>query len=424
MRKWEDIVKDKMEEPEGALPESVFAEFCARWEAAMAVPSKRRFPLVWAVVPAVAAGLAAVLLLHKPSVPEGDIQIIQQPLTTVAVVADTTTVNEPEQTTPLIAQVVTPKVARQAVVKPQEVEIVENVEPAEEDTATTIDDKATQADVPQTDMPDTIDKETPDRPITTTTSPFIPERTKATPVKMKVGPAAGMIAGGGLLAAIIPLIPGAATEMDNAPMADSDKPNNADNKYPMSRQEAIEVILDNMPADTIYSATTGRTSRELFFLREKRCEVREHDFLNVGSMGHASSVALGIALCTEKPVVVLDGDSAAIMHMGALTMASKVSAPNFLHIVLNNGAHESVGGQPSAGHLLDWTIIAEACGYATFGKAIESKEELIEAVNTLRTAGKAAFIDCRIHKGLATKLPPIIFDHREAIDHLIAYLNK
>ena len=224
MRKWEDIVKDKMEEPEGALPESVFAEFCARWEAAMAVPSKRRFPLVWAVVPAVAAGLAAVLLLHKPSVPEGDIQIIQQPSAPVAVVTDTTTVDEPWQTTPLIAQVVTPKVARQAVVKPQEVEIVENVEPAEEDTATTIDDKATQADVPQTDMPDTIDKETPDRPITTTTSPFIPERTKATPVKMKVGPAAGMIAGGGLLAAIIPLIPGAATEMDNAPMADSDKP--------------------------------------------------------------------------------------------------------------------------------------------------------------------------------------------------------
>lgn len=206
MRKWEDIVKDKMEEPEGALPESVFAEFCARWEAAMAVPSKRRFPLVWAVVPAVAAGLAAVLLLHKPSVPEGDIQIIQQPSAPVAVVTDTTTVDEPWQTTPLIAQVVTPKVARQAVVKPQEVEIVENVEPAEEDTATT------------------IDKETPDRPITNTTSPFIPERAQTKPVKMKVGLAAGMIAGGGLLAAIIPPILGAGTKMDNAPMADSDKP--------------------------------------------------------------------------------------------------------------------------------------------------------------------------------------------------------
>ena len=206
MRKWEDIVKDKMEEPEGALPDSVFAEFRARRDAAAAAPAKKRFPLVWAVVPAVAAGLAAILLLHKPSVPEGDIQIIQQPSAPVAVATDTTTIKEPEQTTPLIAQVVMPKVTRPSVVKPQEVEIVENVEPAEEDTATT------------------IDEETPDRPITTTTSPFIPERTKATPVKMKVGPAAGMIAGGGLLAAIIPPILGAGTKMDNAPMADSDKP--------------------------------------------------------------------------------------------------------------------------------------------------------------------------------------------------------
>jgi len=207
-------------------------------------------------------------------------------------------------------------------------------------------------------------------------------------------------------------------------MADPDKPNNVDDTYPMSREEAMEVILDNMPPDTIYSATTGRATRELFFLREKRGEGKEHDFLNVGSMGHASSVALGIALSTDRPVTVLDGDSAAIMHMGALTMVSKVNAPNFLHVVLNNGAHESVGGQPSAGHLLDWTSIAEACGYATVGKAVTTREELIEAINTLRTAGKAAFIDCRIHKGLARKLPPIIFDHREAIDSLIEDLNR
>ena len=207
-------------------------------------------------------------------------------------------------------------------------------------------------------------------------------------------------------------------------MADPDKPNNVDDTYPMSREEAMEVILDNMPPDTIYSATTGRATRELFFLREKRGEGKEHDFLNVGSMGHASSVALGIALSTDRPVTVLDGDSAAIMHMGALTMVSKVNAPNFLHVVLNNGAHESVGGQPSAGHLLDWTRIAEACGYATVRKAVTTREELIEAINTLRTAGKAAFIDCRIHKGLARKLPPIIFDHREAIDSLIEDLNR
>lgn len=207
-------------------------------------------------------------------------------------------------------------------------------------------------------------------------------------------------------------------------MADSDKTNNVDDVYPMSREEAIEVILDHMPKDTIYSATTGRATRELFFLREKRGETRAHDFLNVGSMGHASSVALGIALSKpDRNVVALDGDSAAIMHMGAMTMVSMVKAPNFLHVILNNGAHESVGGQPSAGHLLNWTKIAEACGYATVGKAVTTAEELVSAMEQLKNCGCAAFIDCRIHKGLSRKLPPVIFDHREVIDNLISDLN-
>ncbi|MBO5570624.1 MAG: phosphonopyruvate decarboxylase [Clostridia bacterium] len=207
-------------------------------------------------------------------------------------------------------------------------------------------------------------------------------------------------------------------------MADPDKPNNVDAVYPMSREEAIEVILEHMPEDTIYSATTGRATRELFFLREKRGETKARDFLNVGSMGHASSVALGIAL--EKPerhVVALDGDSAAIMHMGTLTMVSKLEAPNFMHVILNNGAHESVGGQPSAGHRVEFTKIAEACGYATVGRAVETEAELIEAIERLKNCGKASFIDCRIHKGLNRKLPPIVFDHREAIDALIDELN-
>ena len=208
-------------------------------------------------------------------------------------------------------------------------------------------------------------------------------------------------------------------------MAASEKANNVDDAYPMSREEAIEVILDTLPKDTVYAATTGRATRELFFLRERRKESKENDFLNVGSMGHASSVALGIAL--EKPerrVVVLDGDSAAIMHMGAMTMVSKLDAPNFMHIVLNNGAHESVGGQPSAGHQLDFTAIAQGCGYATVGHAVTTKEELMDALRTLSDASKASFIDCRIHKGLRGKLPPLDFDHRAAIDALIDNLNR
>ena len=207
-------------------------------------------------------------------------------------------------------------------------------------------------------------------------------------------------------------------------MSAVDKPNNRDDLYPLSREEAIELILEHMPQDTIYSATTGRATRELFFLREKRNEKKSRDFLNVGSMGHCSSVALGIAMETpNRKVVALDGDSAAIMHLGAMTMVSKYDVPNFMHIVLNNGAHESVGGQPSAGHCIDFTAIAEACGYATVHHHVTTANELIEAIKTLKNCGRASFIDCRIHKGLNRKLPPIIFDHRGAIDDLIAELN-
>ena len=82
-----------------------------------------------------------------------------------------------------------------------------------------------------------------------------------------------------------------------------------------------------------------------------------------------------------------------------------------------------MGGQPSAGHLVDFTKIAQACGYATVGKAVETEGELTEAIEQLKNCPKAAFIDCRIHKGLSRKLPPIVFDHREAIDALIDDLN-
>ena len=112
-----------------------------------------------------------------------------------------------------------------------------------------------------------------------------------------------------------------------------------------------------------------------------------------------------------------------MMHMGAMTMVSKLNVPNFMHIILNNGAHESVGGQPSAGHKIDFTKIAEACGYRTVGKAVTNKEELTEAIRALQNCGKASFIDVRIHKGLSGTLPALKFDHREAIDALIKELN-
>ena len=248
MRKWEDIVRDKMEEPEGALPESVFAEFRARREAE-AAPATKRFPLVWAVVPAVAAGLAAVLLLHKPSVPEGDIQIIQQPSAPVAVVTDTTTVYEPGQATPLIAQVVTPKAVRPTAFKPQEVEIVENVEPTEEDVATTAGEEAVELKVK-----DIVTDEKNDIHIT---SPFIPESVHTKPVKMKDGSVAGIVAGGGLVAALATPFLGGFRKMEIGHLGkDTSKPD--ENWHSLSHGFPIRLgISTRIPVNERLNVTTG-----------------------------------------------------------------------------------------------------------------------------------------------------------------------
>lgn len=203
------------------------------------------------------------------------------------------------------------------------------------------------------------------------------------------------------------------------------KENVIDQVYPLCREETIEIVLDSMPKDTFYTATTGRATRELYFLREKRGESHAHDFLNLGSMGHASSVALGLAIANERnKVVCLDGDSAAIMHMGSFTMASKIKLPNFMHIVLNNGAHESVGGQPSAGHLVDFTRIAEGSGYATVGHFVSTEEELRNAIVELSLSDRASFIDMRIHKGLRGELPPLDISSDNLITELETELRK
>lgn len=191
------------------------------------------------------------------------------------------------------------------------------------------------------------------------------------------------------------------------------KKNNIGDNYELSRKEAIETILNTLPEDTFYAATTGRVTRELFHLREARKEIKSRDFLNVGAMGHTSSIVLGMAMAKpEKQFVVLDGDAAAIMHMGAMTMVSKIGVPNLLHVILNNGAHESVGGQPSAGFDIDFTGIAKACGYNTLGCAVTTHQELVDACRIMRMRDNAGFIEVRIRKGMDRNLPPLKIDHK------------
>lgn len=203
------------------------------------------------------------------------------------------------------------------------------------------------------------------------------------------------------------------------------KKNPREGAYAMSREDAIAVILDNIPRGTVCCATTGRATRELYSRRDIRGESHTCDFLNIGSMGHASSVAMGIALSRpDRHVVCLDGDAAAIMHMGAMASVSKQHLPNFLHVVLNNGAHESVGGQPSAGHRISFTEIAEGCGYYTAGHPVETAQELSAAVRQCLDSGRASFIDIRIHSGIRPDLPSIDMSSHEMINLLKQELSK
>lgn len=134
---------------------------------------------------------------------------------------------------------------------------------------------------------------------------------------------------------------------------------------PFLRERAIEVILQCLPSDAAIVATTGKTSRELFELRERRQQKHDCDFLTVGSMGHCSQIALGLALAQpERKVVCLDGDGAMLMHMGSLAITAQSGAKNLLHVVLNNEAHESVGAQPTAATGMDLPSLAASLNYA------------------------------------------------------------
>ena len=135
------------------------------------------------------------------------------------------------------------------------------------------------------------------------------------------------------------------------------------NSYKLRREEIIEHIVKYSKDDIVVS-TTGKASRELFEVRERFGQGHEQDFLTVGSMGHSSSIALGIALQKKrKKIWCIDGDGAALMHLGAMAVIGSNKPENLVHIVINNSAHETVGGMPTVAGTVDLTQIALGCGY-------------------------------------------------------------
>ena len=138
-------------------------------------------------------------------------------------------------------------------------------------------------------------------------------------------------------------------------------------------------------------STTGKTSREIFELREKKKENHHHDFLTVGSMGHTSSIALGMSISTDKNVYCIDGDGSFIMHMGIFAIIPTVAQKNFKYILINNGAHESVGGQPTVGFNIDFSKLLTAVGFEKVFIA-KNKEEIVEGVKSLKENGLQALV--------------------------------
>jgi len=165
----------------------------------------------------------------------------------------------------------------------------------------------------------------------------------------------------------------------------------------ISREDAIAAVLEILPDEILVVSTTGMASRELFELRRKFGKGHHRDFLTVGGMGHASQIAAGIALARpELQVVCLDGDGALLMHMGGLSISS--TCPNLTHIVLNNGAHDSVGGQPTRARDIDLVAIALNCGYKMVGHA-KSRKEIHGLLGRMLDSHSPSFLEIQCQTG-------------------------
>lgn len=168
----------------------------------------------------------------------------------------------------------------------------------------------------------------------------------------------------------------------------------------LSREDAIRAIL-SVAGEDLFVSTTGKTSRELYESRITLNQNGDHDFLTVGSMGHASMIALGMALSTPgRTIWCLDGDGAALMHLGSLVVESLCAPQGLIHVLINNGAHESVGGMPVAQGRADYTRIAQAAGFAHCYRA-QDAETLAALIPEIRNQAQSApcFVEIAVRQG-------------------------
>lgn len=164
---------------------------------------------------------------------------------------------------------------------------------------------------------------------------------------------------------------------------------------PLTREQALELVLDALGPDDLVVSTTGKESREVFELREARGEGHGRDFLTVGGMGHTSSIAFGLASGCDRTVWCLDGDGSMLMHLGSLAVIGTRALPNLHYVVNDNGAHESVGGQPTVTRDLDVPAILGACGFSPVLTAASADEVAAAMAELAASAGGALVLRTR-----------------------------
>ncbi len=170
------------------------------------------------------------------------------------------------------------------------------------------------------------------------------------------------------------------------------------NDNTMVREEIIRHIVSGSGEDPIVS-TTGKASRELFEIREANGQSHKYDFLTVGSMGHSSSIALGVAINQpDRKIWCIDGDGALLMHMGSMALLGANKPKNMVHIVINNSAHETVGGMPTVAGQIDIVGVAKACGYPQ-AVSVDSFEQLDEALEKAKNRNELSLIEVKCSIG-------------------------
>ena len=191
------------------------------------------------------------------------------------------------------------------------------------------------------------------------------------------------------------------------------------NTNQMTREDIIRHIVDATGEDPIVS-TTGKASRELFEIREANGQGHGYDFLTVGSMGHSSSIALGVAMQKpNKKVWIIDGDGAVLMHMGGMAVLGANAPKNVVHVVINNGAHETVGGMPTVAASVDLVKVAEGCGYS-YAVSVNSFEDLDRELRNAKERNSLSLIEVKCSIGARDDLGR---PTTTAMQNKIAFMN-